>query len=88
MDGRAARTQDDDAAIVEDTPIHGRAARSNEETEPYSLGLGLFIVREIVHAHAGKISVTSEDGRTVCTLTLPRISPLAPVASNSARQAR
>jgi len=36
------------------------------------LGLGLFIVREIVHAHAGSISVTSSVEGTVFTFHLPR----------------
>ena len=38
-----------------------------------NLGLGLFIAREIVHAHRGKIEVTSSaDGWTEFTATLPR----------------
>lgn len=39
----------------------------------YNLGLGLYVVREIVQAHGGKASATSshEDG-TVFTLRLPR----------------
>lgn len=36
------------------------------------LGLGLFIVREIVDAHAGDIEVSSRAGRTTFTIRLPR----------------
>lgn len=40
---------------------------------PANLGLGLFIAREIVHAHHGEISATSSDKEgTVFTFTLPR----------------
>jgi signal transduction histidine kinase len=41
--------------------------------ERTSLGIGLFISREIVHAHGGQIGVTSdaEDGTTF-TVTIPR----------------
>jgi signal transduction histidine kinase len=36
------------------------------------LGLGLFIVRELVVAHGGKVLVTSTDGGTTFTALLPR----------------
>ncbi len=37
-----------------------------------SVGLGLYIVRHIVDAHAGKVDVRSTEGRTVFTVRLPR----------------
>lgn len=41
-----------------------------------NLGIGLYIVREIVHAHGGSISVTStEEHGTVFAVTLPRRCP-------------
>ena len=39
------------------------------------LGLGLFIVREIVTAHDGTITVASDAGHVTFTMTLPRRAP-------------
>jgi signal transduction histidine kinase len=36
------------------------------------LGLGLYIVREIVHAHGGTVDVTSDQAGTTFTVTIPR----------------
>lgn len=41
------------------------------------VGLGLFITREIVGAHGGTIDVTSEDGKTTFTVSLPVCSEAA-----------
>jgi signal transduction histidine kinase len=50
-------------------------ADSDDVIERSSLGIGLFISREIVHAHGGKLEVvSSEEGGTTFTITLPRRS--------------
>ena len=49
-------------------PFHRTA-----QSDPEGLGLGLFIVREIVGAHHGRIGVTSSAERgTAFTVELPR----------------
>jgi len=43
-------------------------------TKPTGTGLGLYMVREIVAAHAGEICVTSHVGHgTTFTITLPLV---------------
>jgi signal transduction histidine kinase len=39
---------------------------------PQGLGLGLYIVQQIVHAHGGSVDVTSVDGRTTFVVRLGR----------------
>jgi len=64
-------------AIAEDgtkllfEPLH-RGAHGDVRTERTSLGLGLFIVRQIAHAHGGTVAVSSKAGKTVFSVTLPR----------------
>jgi signal transduction histidine kinase len=43
-----------------------------------SVGLGLFIVREIACAHGGRVGVRSGEGRTAFTITFPRDRSAAP----------
>lgn len=49
--------------------------RRGSPTQPrdgHSLGLGLYIAREIVRAHGGAISVSSQDGETCFSVELPK----------------
>lgn len=55
-----------------------RGTQRHGETERTSLGLGLFIVQQIVEAHGGEVAVSSMAGRTAFNVTLPRSSPTAP----------
>lgn len=52
-----------------------RGAHSTGEAERTSLGLGLFVVREIARAHGGSVAVTSVARRTCFCVTLPRAGP-------------
>lgn len=48
------------------------------DTSSRSIGLGLFIVQHVVHAHGGTVSVESRAGAgTRFTVRLPRITPVA-----------
>jgi signal transduction histidine kinase len=53
------------------------------ENSPAGLGLGLFIVREIVNAHEGTVAVSSSAEGTVFSFRLPRTSVgVAPVSAS------
>jgi signal transduction histidine kinase len=49
-----------------------RGSRAANQGEHTSLGLGLFIVREIASAHGGEVTGRVEGGRTIFVITLPR----------------
>ena len=51
-------------------PFQSHRARNRERND--GLGLGLYIVREIVAAHDGTIGVTSDAGEVTFTIGLPR----------------
>ncbi|HEY5921139.1 MAG TPA: GAF domain-containing sensor histidine kinase [Kofleriaceae bacterium] len=54
-------------------PFQRHDARATDRND--GLGLGLFIVREIVTAHDGTITVASDAGEITFTMTLPRHPP-------------
>jgi signal transduction histidine kinase len=49
-----------------------RSTIADSQTDRESLGLGLFIVRQVALAHGGRVSVESAGGRTRFTVTLPK----------------
>ncbi|AVP59152.1 hybrid sensor histidine kinase/response regulator [Pulveribacter suum] len=51
-------------------PFRGRTSAAGSGHN--GLGLGLFIVHQIVQAHGGRITATSQGGRTCFTVWLPR----------------
>ena len=51
----------------------GDEAGADSQVAGANLGLGLYVVREIAHAHRGTIDVTSNDSITRFELRLPRI---------------
>lgn len=72
------------ASIFEPMVRHVRGDESGQRT---SLGLGLFIVREIALAHGGTVSVTSTAGEgTTFSVRLPRRAVATPLSPASADQ--
>lgn len=53
-------------------PLERGSAQRDGKDARGSLGLGLFIVREIANAHGGEIEVRSHAGETTFTVRLPR----------------
>ncbi len=51
-----------------------RAVGLRDSDDRANLGLGLFIVREIAHAHGGEVEVRSDGGATTFAVRLPRTS--------------
>ncbi len=59
------------------------AFSQGESASPRSgLGLGLFIVDQIVRAHGGSVVATSDEGATSFTVNLPRRAPKQPASGS------
>lgn len=59
-----------------------RRGPSREPRVGKGLGLGLYIVREIVKAHGGEVTVRSAGGATTFEVTLPRSTPAVASAAS------
>jgi signal transduction histidine kinase len=79
VNNRGKNIDDDKVASIFDPMVriaaHVNSAESSDLIERTSLGLGLYISREIIHAHGGEIKVTSNtsDG-TSFIVTMPRVA--------------
>ena len=67
---RGARIPSHVLQAIFDPVVQFEAAKRNPG-RPASLGLGLFIAREIAHAHGGTIEVDSSDDVTTFTISIP-----------------
>ncbi len=66
-------------AKVFDPLARGAGSQKPKINRPGSIGLGLYIARELVHAHGGTIGVTSSaEAGTVFTFHIPRHCPVIP----------
>ena len=64
----------DKLSSVFDPMVRIAANVGGDYTERTSLGIGLFISREIVHGHGGQVSLASTDAEgTTFTVTMPRL---------------
>jgi signal transduction histidine kinase len=62
-----------------------RAAAASKVRRSKGLGLGLYIVQQIVHAHGGRIEVRSHADGTCFVVELPRVLPTRPGGEGHAR---
>ena len=49
-----------------------RGRGQGDRNDRGALGLGLYIVREVARTHEGEVTVRSDNGETVFTVSLPR----------------
>jgi signal transduction histidine kinase len=74
VNNRGTTIPPDRLASVFDPMVRIAASISGDYMERTSLGIGLYISREIVHAHGGKIHLASTDADgTTFTVTMPRL---------------
>jgi signal transduction histidine kinase len=73
VNNRGPSIPPDKLSSIFDPMVRAAASGKADYVERTSLGIGLFIAREIVHAHGGEVSVASNaaDGTTF-TVTMPR----------------
>lgn len=74
VNNRGATIPSEKLSSVFDPMVRIAANVTNDYLERSSLGIGLYISREIVHAHGGKVALASNDDEgTTFTVTMPRL---------------
>jgi signal transduction histidine kinase len=74
VNNRGAAIPSEKLSSVFDPMVRIAASVTNDYLERTSLGIGLYISREIVHAHGGKVLLASTDADgTTFTVTIPRL---------------
>lgn len=74
VNNRGATIPSEKLSSVFNPMVRIAASVSNDYLERTSLGIGLYISREIVHAHGGKLGLAStDDDGTTFTVTMPRL---------------
>jgi signal transduction histidine kinase len=74
VNNRGAAIPSEKLSSVFDPMVRIAASVSSDYLERTSLGIGLYISREIVHAHGGKVLLASTDADgTTFTVTMPRL---------------
>lgn len=74
VNNRGATIPSEKLSSVFDPMVRIAANVTNDYLERSSLGIGLYISREIVHAHGGKLALASNDAEgTTFTVTMPRL---------------
>jgi len=74
VNNRGAAIPSEKLSSVFDPMVRIAASGNSDYLERTSLGIGLYISREIVHAHGGKVLLASTDAAgTTFTVTMPRL---------------
>jgi signal transduction histidine kinase len=56
--------------------VRGSSAEFPKQNRPGSIGLGLYIAREVARSHGGTLDATSSrEAGTAFTMRLPRLAP-------------
>lgn len=72
INNRGPAIPPDKVASIFDPLVRLSSAENSPPGESTNLGIGLFIAREIVHAHSGRIHVRSDEDGTTFTVTIPK----------------
>jgi signal transduction histidine kinase len=78
----------DAVATIFDPLVRGMSPELQRQRRPGSIGLGLYIAREVAIGHGGTIGVTSSaEAGTLFTVRLPRRRPAGRISPGAASRA-